>query len=469
MAKQNYQIPATIPASIFRAYDIRGVVDDGLDANTAYAIGLAVGSEVLTQQLSAIYLGRDGRISSPPLAKALQQGLLDAGCDVIDAGMIPTPVLYHLTSTTAVTSGIMVTGSHNPKHYNGFKTVINGRALAEQTIQVIAQRIISQRLLQGSGKVQRTQHAIAAYIEDVLSKVQLSRPLKIAIDCGSGIAAAVAPSLFRQLGCDVIELCCDIDGNFPHHHPDPSQVTNLQLLIDTVKEQRADLGFAFDGDADRLGLVTHQGDIVWPDQILMLLAQAILRDHPGATVVYDVKCSRYLQTVIEQNGGKAIMAKTGHSLIKKRMHAESAQLAGEMSGHIFFEDRWYGFDDAMYAGARLLEWLASQTQQLQDLFMALPQSVATPEILLAVADEQKFQLMQSLVAQADFPGAKVISIDGLRVEYPDAWGLVRPSNTTPNLALRFEADTEAALMRIKQQFSQLLQRLLPDHEQLPLS
>ncbi len=451
----------TINPSIFRAYDIRGIVGEGLTEKTVYLVGQAIGSTALEHGEKRIALGRDGRISGPALSRALCAGLLASGCDVIDIGIVPTPLLYYATKMMDTRSGVMLTGSHNPAEYNGLKMMIAGKTLAEDDIQQLYQRIIKNNLLTGSAEVCEL-GIIERYMARVKQDVHLSRPLKIVVDCGNGVAGGVAPNLFRELGCEVIELFCDIDGRFPNHHPDPSQTENLSDLIRVVRETQADIGLAFDGDGDRLGVVTTSGAVIWPDRQLMLFAKSILAHHPGAKIIYDVKCTYHLPKIIHQYGGVPIMWKTGHSLIKSKLAETQAALAGEMSGHIFFKDRWYGFDDAIYAGARLLEILAQSVGNSDDLFCDIPNSVNTPELKIYVDEAEKFSLMEKIIDSINFGSAEIVTIDGLRVNFADGWGLVRPSNTTPCLVLRFEAENESVLAQIQTLFRDFLLKVKPD-------
>lgn len=445
-----------MPSSIFRAYDIRGIVNETLTPDIVHALGLAIGSEALARNEKRIIVARDGRLSGPTLIAALTTGLTESGCDVLDIGQVPTPLLYFATETLGSRSGVMLTGSHNPAEYNGLKIVLAGETLADQDIQRLYQRIQTADFHHGQGKITHDDHIIANYIKRIAHDITLKRPLKIVIDCGNGIAGAVAPQLFRELGCHVVELFCHVDGRFPHHHPDPSQPENLHDLIQKVRAEKADLGLAFDGDGDRIGVVTNAGEIIWPDRQLMLYAIDVLTRHPGAPIIYDVKCTRHLASIIEQHGGKPFMWKTGHSLIKAKMRESHALLAGEMSGHIFFKERWYGFDDALYTAARLLEIVSASAHDISALFKTLPDSVNTPELKLAIAEEHKFNFMQDLIARASFNDGVATLIDGLRVDFHDGFGLIRPSNTTPCLVLRFEADNEQALQRIKHLFREQL-------------
>ena len=448
-----------IPASIFRAYDIRGVVGRTLTVDVARLIGQGIGAIAAEQAEQAVIVGRDGRHSSPALAGALIEGLRASGRDVIDIGMAPTPLLYFATRHLPANSGVMVTGSHNGPEYNGMKLIVAGRTLFGEALQTIYQRILAGDFRRGNGALSR-----AEVRDDYLKRVISDTPpggnataLDMVIDCGNGAAGVVAPELFRALGHRVDEMYCEVDGAFPNHHPDPSQPENLEALIDRVLATGADIGLAFDGDGDRLGVVDSNGHIIWPDRQLMAFARDVLSRNQGASIVYDVKCSRYLKTVIETAGGVPLMWKTGHSLIKSKMEAEQAPLAGELSGHIFFKERWYGFDDALYAGARLLEILVQSGMSSATLFAGMPEGVSTPELRVQLPETEHRAYMRKLRANADFPDAQIIDTDGIRVEFADGWGLVRPSNTSPVLTVRFEADDDAALKRIQAQFRTLLQ------------
>jgi phosphomannomutase/phosphoglucomutase len=453
--------PAMPPAEIFKAYDIRGIVGRTLTAQHAMLIGQALGSEASRRGLKKIAFARDGRNSGPELGGALVRGLQSAGMQVIDVGMVPTPVLYYAAAELADNSGVMLTGSHNPPDYNGFKMVLGGETLSGDTIQSLRQRIESKDFVQGQGSY-ATHKIIDDYIKRVVSDIKLSRPLKVVIDCGNGVAGAVAPKLFRALGVDLVEIYSDVDGSFPNHHPDPSQPENLRDVIELVRSQDADLGIAFDGDGDRIGVISSDGNIIWPDRLMMLYAADILSRNHGAQIIYDIKCSSNLTRVIWEKGGEPIMWKTGHSLIKAKMKQSGALLAGEMSGHIFFQERWYGFDDALYAAARLLEILAKDERKPLAVFSALPDAVNTPELRIDLAEGEQHSIMEELMSQADFPDANVIMIDGVRADFEDGWGLVRASNTTPSLILRFEARDKDALQAIQQKFRDLLLSVKPD-------
>ena len=442
-------------AEIFKAYDIRGIVGKTIDEPTVYAIGQSIGSEARARGVGALVIARDGRLSGPVLSAALAGGVRAAGCDVIDVGMVPTPVLYFAAEHLKTGSGVMVTGSHNPPDYNGLKIVVGGETLSGEAIQALRRRIERGDYASGSG-TQRAVDIVPDYIDRIVGDVDLKRPLKLVVDCGNGVAGAVAPRLFRALGCEVEALYCEVDGHFPNHHPDPSQPENLVDLVRAVKASGADLGLAFDGDGDRLGVVDSRGEVIWPDRQMMLYAADVLSRHPGAEIIFDVKCSRHLAREIEAHGGRALMWRTGHSLIKTKMKESGALLAGEMSGHIFFKERWYGFDDALYTAARLLEILAKRSEPTADVFAALPNAVSTPELRVELAEGEQFAFMERFLTQAAFPDAEITTIDGLRADYDDGWGLVRASNTTPSLILRFEANSDTALKRIMTRFREVM-------------
>ena len=450
----------TLPEEIFKAYDIRGIVGKTLTAPIVRIVGQALGSLTLERGRDTVVVGRDGRLSGPELCGALASGIQSSGANVIDIGMVTTPMSYFAAHHLHTQCSVMVTGSHNPPDYNGLKMVIAGDTLAGAEIQALKARIDKGDLKRGDGSY-RTADIASAYIERVTTDVKLARGMKIAVDCGNGVAGAYAPKLFRTLGCTVTELFCDVDGTFPNHHPDPSQPKNLRDLIDCLARTDNELGIAFDGDGDRLGVVTKDGSVIYPDRQLMLFAADMLSRNRGATVIYDVKSTRNLKPWIERHGGKPLLWKTGHSLIKAKMKETGAQLAGEMSGHTFFKERWYGFDDGMYAGARLLEILSRDTDASAALH-ALPDSLSTPELNVPCPDESPHVLIDKLARTAVFPGADdVIRIDGLRVEYSDGFGLARASNTTPVMVLRFEADSEAALKRIQAEFRRVLTESMP--------
>jgi phosphomannomutase/phosphoglucomutase len=447
--------------SIFKAYDIRGVIGKTLDAGIARQIGQAFGSAVRARGEKNVVIGRDGRLSGPELASALAAGLQSTGVDVIDLGVVATPLVYFGTQVLDARSGIMVTGSHNPPDYNGFKMVLGGDAIYGDAIQALYQAIVKGEFASGDGSYRR--HDLReAYLQRIVGDVKLARPMKIAVDCGNGVAGAFAGDLYRAMGCEVTELFCEVDGNFPNHHPDPAHPENLQDLIRCLQEGDAEIGLAFDGDGDRLGVVTKDGQIIFPDRQLMLFAEEVLSRNPGQQILYDVKCTRHLAPWISQRGGQPLMWKTGHSLVKAKMRETGAPLGGEMSGHIFFKDRWYGFDDGLYAGARLLELLSRQ-QDASAILNALPQSASTPELQLKLQEGENFTLIGKLQAEARFPGAdQIITIDGLRVEYPDGFGLARSSNTTPVIVMRFEAESQEALQRIQNEFKRVILAAKPD-------
>ena len=455
--------PATpaLPPEIFKAYDIRGIVGKTLTPEIVELIGRAIGSEARERKQTRVVVGRDGRLSGPDLVAALSRGLSQAGCDVIDIGMVPTPVVYFATYHLATHTGIAVTGSHNPPDYNGLKIVIAGETLSGEAIQKLRTRVLEKRFTEGSGAISQAD-VRSAYLDRITGDVKLARKMRIAVDCGNGVAGELAPELLKRLGCELTELFCTIDGKFPNHHPDPSQPKNLVDLIAEVNRGGYDAGLAFDGDGDRLGVISPDGSIIWADRQMVLYARDVLSRHPGGEIVYDVKCSRTLSNEIERAGGQATMWKTGHSFIKAKLKESGALLAGEMSGHIFFKERWYGFDDGLYTAARLLEILARDPRPPREIFAALPNTVNTPELNLKFAEGEHHAFIQKLLAKAKFPGAQVSTIDGLRVDFADGFGLVRASNTTPVLVLRFEAEDSTGLERIQQQFRTLLHAIDPD-------
>jgi phosphomannomutase len=447
--------------SIFKAYDIRGIVPATVTPAVAEGIGRAFGSIALAQGERTVAVGRDGRLSGPSLGAALARGLMAAGIDVIDVGRVTTPMLYFAAATLA-SSGIQVTGSHNPRDYNGFKMVLAGRAIYGQDIQAIRAMMEGERWTLTAGGTLRHIDVTAAYQARIVSDIRLARPMKIVVDCGNGIAGATAPAIFRAIGCEVTELFSEVDGNFPNHHPDPSKPENLRDLIAALKSSDAELGLAFDGDGDRLGIVTKDGQNIYPDRQMMLFARDVLQRAPGGAIVYDVKCSQRLAPAIEAAGGVPMMYKTGHSLIKAKMKEINSPLGGEMSGHIFFKERWYGFDDGTYAGARLLE-IVSRSPDAGALLNSLPTSFSTPELNVACREGEPPVVVQALIRAAHFqPPATINTIDGLRVDWPDGFGLIRASNTTPVLVLRFEGQTPAALQRIEADMLALLRSVKPD-------
>jgi phosphomannomutase/phosphoglucomutase len=462
--------PAPLSPSIFKAYDIRGIVDGDpakvtLTDSAARNVGAALGLMAKAQGIASIVVGRDGRLSGPRLIDALTRGINAAGVEAIDIGMVPTPVVYFATVLTGCGSGVAVTGSHNPPEYNGLKMMMGGKTLYGDDIQGLYTAITApgfEARLQADAPRRVTQRNVTKeYLDRILGDVKLARPMKIAIDCGNGVAGALAPALFKSLGCEVTELFTEVDGTFPNHHPDPAHPENLEDLIRCLRETDCEIGLAFDGDGDRLGVVTKSGQIIWPDRQLMLYAQDVLAHRPGGQIIYDVKCTRNLASWVRQHGGQPLMWRTGHSLIKAKLKETGAPLAGEMSGHVFFNDRWYGFDDGLYTGARLLEIL-SRSANPSAVLEALPDASATPELHIHTAEGENFKLIDALQRTASFEGSnEVITIDGVRVEYPDGFGLARASNTTPVVVTRFEADTPAALARIQAAFKAAISAVAP--------
>ncbi|NNE37212.1 MAG: phosphomannomutase/phosphoglucomutase, partial [Gammaproteobacteria bacterium] len=452
-----------LPSVIFRKYDVRGKVENELTAGVVRQIGMSAGTQAEGQGTNAIIVGRDGRHSSPELAKSLIEGLTSTGRDVIDIGIVPTPVLYFATHHFETGNGIMVTGSHNGPEYNGLKIVLGGNTLSEDKILEIQDRIIKKEFSAGSGNVS-TEEILPEYIRRISEDIPVAfgNSYKLVVDCGNGAASVAASQLYKAMGHDVVDLYCELDGNFPNHHPDPSQPENLEDLINKIKETGADLGFAFDGDGDRLGVVDANGNILWPDSQMMVFARDVLTRNQGAEIIFDVKCSKHLKTIIEDSGGKPLMWKTGHSLIKSKMKEVNAPLAGEMSGHIFFGERWYGFDDALYSGARMLEILTSAKVKPAEFFAELPQGESTPELRIDLPETEHAKFMSDLKEKISFDDAEIITIDGFRVEFADGWGLIRPSNTTPCLVARFEADSPEALTAIQGKFKELFLSVNPD-------
>jgi phosphomannomutase len=449
-----------LTASIFKAYDIRGVVPGTIDASVAQALGRALGTVALREGQTAVAVGRDGRLSGPDLSAALMRGLAEVGVEVIDIGLATTPMLY-FAANTLCHSGIQVTGSHNPKDYNGFKMVLAGRAIYGDEIQALRRMMETETWELRTGGQIRSVDVLAAYQSRIVGDIKLARPLKIVVDCGNGIAGASAPGILRAIGCEVTELFSEVDGNFPNHHPDPSKPENLRDVMAALKNGDAELGLAFDGDGDRLGIVTKDGNTIYPDRQMMLFARDVLQRAPGGTILFDVKCSQQLAPAIVAAGGVPMMFKTGHSLIKARMKEVDSPLGGEMSGHIFFKERWYGFDDGTYAGCRLLEIL-SQSPDANAVLNALPSSFSTPELNVKCDEGQPQTLVTQLVSRADFDApATLNTIDGLRVDWPDGFGLIRASNTTPVLVLRFEGHTPEALVRIQADMMALLHQVMP--------
>ena len=453
--------PVELAADIFRAYDIRGVIDKTLDSGVAKKVGQAVGTLALEQDAGPVVVARDGRLSGPYLQEGMIEGILSTGCDVLDIGAVPTGVLYYAAHEKAAGSGVMITGSHNPPDYNGFKIMIGGDTLHGKAIEDIHRRIEAGDVRTGEGEL-RQQDVVADYIQRIADDIQVERPLRVVIDCGNGIGGVCAAETLRAIGVEVLPLFDEVDGTFPNHHPDPSEPENLKDLIESVRLMDADLGLALDGDADRLGVVTLAGNIIYPDRVMMLLAMDVLDRNPGATIIYDVKCTGHLPKIIEEAGGKPVMYKTGHSLIKAYMKELGAPFAGEMSGHFFFAERWYGVDDGIYAAARLLEILSSSETPPEAILNALPTSYSTPELKVQMQEGENHAFIEEFTAAAHFEAAKISTIDGLRADFADGWGLVRASNTTPILVLRFDAETEEALSRIKESFRAMMLRVNPD-------
>ncbi len=457
-----YQLPSEFEEGVFRTYDIRGPVGPhSIHPNLAYAIGRAIGAEAKSVNQSTVVVGRDGRNSGPELMKALQQGLVEAGCDVVDIGQVSSPILYFAVKYLPYNTGVMLTASHNPRDHNGFKTVLNGETLSTEGVQRLKERILQEDLPRFEPGSIRQESVIFAYEQAILKTIKLKRPLKIVVDSGNGMAGPFAPRLYRALGCEVISLYEKVDGAFPNHHPDPTIPENLVDLQRAVVHHQADLGLAFDGDADRVGVVSNTAQIIWPDRQMMLFAKSVLKNQPRSRIVFDVKCSTQLSAVIEKNTGVPVMSQTGHSLIKKRMLDEGAPLAGEMSGHIFFNDKWPGFDDGVYVGARFLEIIAGDNLSVDEQFAQLPCPFFTPELKLAMPEEKKGYFIELLLKSKVLQDARRITIDGLRVEWPDSWGLVRCSNTSAYLTMRFEGDNPTALKRVMDVFRKALLEIDP--------
>ena len=447
-----------ITSSIFKAYDIRGIVEKELTPEVVKLIGLAIGSESIAQGERGIVVGRDGRLTGPTLSESLISGLIESGCHIVDIGMVPTPLVYFATYTKGASSGVMVTGSHNPPEYNGLKIIIAGETLSADKIQNLYSRIVNQEFFSGSGSLTSI-NIDQDYMDTIKSDIVLDRELNIVVDCGNGVAGNIAPKLFESLGARVSKLFCLVDGRFPNHHPDPSNPENLKDLIKEVVDTGADLGLAFDGDGDRLGLVDNNGNVIWADRQMILYARDVLSRKPGAKIIFDVKCSPLLPKDISEHRGEAIMSRTGHSFIKNKLKETDAELGGEMSGHIFFKDRWYGFDDALYTGARLLEIISKTSKTCAEIFSEFPGSVSTPEINIHFDEQgQQYDAMETLCNSVDFPDAEINTLDGVRVEYENCWGLVRASNTTPCLVLRFEGNDKEALKSIKKRFKDWLEK-----------
>ena len=446
---------------IFRANDIRGVAYKDLTEEVVIKLGKSLGSEALERGVKDFVIGRDGRLSSPDMYEWLSGGVLSTGCNVINIGIVTSPMFYHSTFVLESASGVVITGSHNPGEYNGFKVVFNNQSTSSEEIVSLKKRILNNDFKTGEGLC-RDEDIKESYINEIISSVKLNKQLNISIDCGNGSAGIIAKEVYERLGCNVRELYGDIDGQFPNHHPDPSKVENMLDLIKDVEENQSCVGLAFDGDADRLGVISPKGEIIYPDRQMILFANQVINESSAAKIVFDVKCSKLLPDEILKLGGEPLICKTGHTFIKQKIRETNAQLGGEMSGHIFFNDRWKGFDDGIYAGARMLEIIASE--DTKDIFSELPNMVSTPEINVPTSDEEKFYLVEEFIKKTDFSNAKIIDIDGIRVEYEKGWGLLRASNTSPVLVLRFEAETEDDLNHIKTIFYENLKRIEPDIE-----
>ena len=455
-------LPMTkLPQEIFKAYDIRGIVDKSLTETVTEQIGQAIGTEATLAGDRSVVIGRDGRLSGPSLATALSEGIRSTGCDVVDIGMVPTPVTYFATHHLETGSAVSITGSHNPPEYNGLKVMIAGETLAGDRIQMLRKRIEEQDLLSGNGS-HHQESVTEAYVARITGDITLQRPLKVVLDCGNGVGGSIAPRVLKEIGCDVTELFSDVDGTFPNHHPDPSQPENLNDLIEMVITTKADFGMALDGDGDRLGVVSATGDIIFADRQLLLFARDVLSRHPGAEIIYDVKCSKVLPDAIRESGGLPTMWKTGHSFIKAKLKESGAILAGEMSGHIFFKERWYGFDDGIYAAARLCELLSAQDDPPTAVFKSIPELVSTPELRLEMEEGEHHALVEQFVRNARFPTGEICTIDGIRVDFKTGFGLARASNTTSTVILRFEADRQQQLTEIQEQFRSQLLALRPE-------
>ena len=441
----------TISEDIFRAYDIRGVVETALTPEAVQQIGQDFATEAISQGQKTVVIGRDGRLSSPELAQRLSLGLRAGGCDVIDVGMVPTPVLYYATHKLKTGTGIMVTGSHNPPQYNGLKMLIDGNTLYGDSITALYQMIVEDKLNQGEGR-HTAQDVIPDYMDTIVNDIKLEKPLNIAVDCGNGVAGVLATELFTRIGCHVTELFCDVDGNFPNHHPDPSKPENLVDMQNVMQQNALDIGLAFDGDGDRVGILDDKQNILWADRQMMLYAADVLKRKPGAQIIFDIKSTSNLESYIKNLGGEPLMWKTGHSFIKAKMKETGAELAGEMSGHIFFKERWFGFDDGLYSAARMLEIVSQHSEPSSAIFEALPDSFNTPELQIDFEEGEHYKFMKKFIDHASFENANIVTIDGIRVNFANGWGLVRPSNTTPCLVLRFEANDESTLKQIQDIF-----------------
>ena len=453
-----YNSRVQINEHIFRANDIRGVAYEDLTKEVVHLLGRSLGSETLSRGIDELIIGRDGRVSSPEIMNWLSSGILSTGCNVIDIGIVTSPMFYHSTFELRASSGVIITGSHNPAEYNGFKIVFKNQSTSSDEILLLKRRILNGEFLSGEGKVDKAEIK-ESYINRIVESIKLNKSLDISIDCGNGAAGVVAKEVYERLGCNVIELYGDPDGLFPNHHPDPSKEENMLDLIDSVSKNNSVVGLAFDGDADRLGVVSPKGEMIYPDRQMILFSRQVLDSNPGGAVVFDVKCSKLLPDEISLLGGNPLICKTGHTFIKQKIRETSALLGGEMSGHIFFNDRWPGFDDGIYAGARMLEIIAKSEEK--NVFESVPNMVSTPEINIAAADDQKFEIVDRFIKDSKFENANTIDIDGIRVEFDKGWGLLRASNTSPFLVLRFEAETEKDLEEIKEMFYLNLRRIEP--------
>ena len=445
--------------NIFRANDIRGIAYEDLTEEVVQSLGRALGSEAIDRNIQKFIIGRDGRLSSPEIFDWLSSGIMSTGCNVIDIGIVTSPMFYHSTYELNSSSGVVITGSHNPGNYNGFKIVFNNHSTSSEEILNLKQRILEENFREGKG-ASKKEDIKESYINRILESINLNKNLNISIDCGNGAAGVVAKDVYERLGCNVIELYGELDGSFPNHHPDPSKLENMEDLIKSVKENDSVVGLAFDGDADRLGVISPKGEMIFPDRQMIMFSRQVIQSSPNAKIVFDVKCSKLLSDEIEKLKGKPLICKTGHTFIKQKIRETNALLGGEMSGHIFFNDRWPGFDDGIYAGARMLEIIANSEQE--DSFVTVPNMLSTPEINIPAADEEKFQIVKTFIENSNFNDAKIVSIDGIRVEFEKGWGLLRPSNTSPCLVLRFEAETNDDLNKIKEIFYLGLKSIKPN-------
>ena len=445
--------------NIFRANDIRGIAYEDLTEEVVQGLGRALGSEAIDRNIQKFIIGRDGRLSSPEIFDWLSSGIMSTGCNVIDIGIVTSPMFYHSTYELNSSSGVVITGSHNPGNYNGFKIVFNNHSTSSEEILNLKQRILEENFREGKG-ASKKEDIKESYINRILESVNLNKNLNISIDCGNGAAGVIAKDVYERLGCNVIELYGELDGSFPNHHPDPSKLENMEDLIKSVKENDSVVGLAFDGDADRLGVISPKGEMIFPDRQMIMFSRQVIQSSPNAKIVFDVKCSKLLSDEIEKLKGKPLICKTGHTFIKQKIRETDALLGGEMSGHIFFNDRWPGFDDGIYAGARMLEIIANSEQE--DSFVTVPNMLSTPEINIPAADEEKFQIVKTFIENSNFNDAKIVSIDGIRVEFEKGWGLLRPSNTSPCLVLRFEAETNDDLNKIKEIFYLGLKSIKPN-------